>query len=210
MTTEEEEAARRAAEEQKDRTAALPERLTFRGAREELALLYMKSGNAEGIRERIESAMRFISTVSDMLVDEEDDEAQKDAKSLHDFVTKYRQPKNRHIVEKTRDGILVLVVEEPGPEKGRQQFLPGDYRGPRDKEDQMLAEHFITGIIPWFTASRQIAIKRGYLRPEGEKLTSRKTLMTRQSLVRESLAQRKREEFESEDEPESEGDGEEQ
>lgn len=198
MTAEDDEVARRAAEDSKDRTTQLPERLRFKGAREDFELHYMKAGNAEAIIERIESAMRFISMVSDMLADEEDAEAQKVAKSLHDFVTEYRLPKSRQSLEKTRDGVLVVVIEEPGPEKGRQQFLPGDYRGIKDKEDRMLAEHFMNYITPFFTTARLIAIKRGWLRSEGEKLTSRKTLLTRQSLVRESLAKREREESESE------------
>ncbi len=170
MSSEEEEAARRVAEEAKDRTPQLPERLRFKGLKEALQLLFMKASNAEGIRERIESAMLFISTVSDMLMEEEDDDAEKDAKPLHDFVAGYHRPRFRRSVDKTRDGIPVRVIEEPGPEKARHQFLLSDYRAVTDLLDEGLAEHFIRDVAPWFTAAREIARKRSYLRAEGETL----------------------------------------
>lgn len=216
MSAEEEEAAAsRAAEVAKDHaTPQLPERLRFKGLKEALQLLFMKALNAEGIRERIESAMFFISTVSDMLMEEEDPDAVNDAKPLHDFVSTYAPPKFRRSVDKTRDGIPVRVIEEPGPEKSRHQFLLSDYRAVLDLLDESREAHFIRDVVPWFTAAREIARKHGYLRAEGEKLTSRKTLMTRQSLLRDSLG-RKASEAEPEEasepefDPESREEGEE-
>jgi len=175
VTAEDEEAARRAAEESKEHTApVLPERLKFKGMKEALELLFMRASNAEGIRERIEAAMFFISTVSEMLdmeaEESENKDDKEDAKRLHEFVSGYKRPRFRRSLGVSQDGIAVRIIEEPGEEKNRHQFLPADYRAIVDLLDEGLAEHFIRDVVPWFTAAAQFAKKRGYLRPEGDKL----------------------------------------
>ncbi len=70
----------------------------------------------------------------------------------------------------SQDGLPVRNMDEPGPEKTHHEFLPTDYRAVTDLLDEVLAEHFIRDVVPWFTAAAQIAKKRGYLRAEGETL----------------------------------------
>ena len=170
---EDEETVRRASEEeQKDHATKLPERIKFKGLREALEQNYMLAIYADTIRERIEKAMTFVSTIAEMLdtEPEDDEDAHAAATKLHNAVVAYRRPRFVRSLGVSADGIPARIIVEPGAEKTRHQFLPSDYQPVVDLMDEARAEHFIRDVVPWFTVATQIARKREYLRAEGETL----------------------------------------
>lgn len=151
--------------------------ITFHGLKEEIERVWMDARRSKTIEGRVEAAEFFIVLVAEQLNQEEDEEARLDGDALRKHNQDYRRPYPLPSVGYNQDGIPVLNLERPGPDKTRHQFMPDDQEGVRRIHEQVLAEHFIRDVQPWFAAATMIAKKRKYLRSVGERLSSRKSSM---------------------------------
>ena len=186
----------------------------FRGVREELETLYKicNGGGNKALEQRVDAAYTLLNLGFGFL-DEFPDEADT-VRAIRTEMEGHPYPKLQRSMAKTADGVVVVRLQPVrAPTTGdvlKNDVLPQYLvQGEALVITEMLRDFYLHHVQKWVQTVAYALMKHDILRAKGERLTSRKFLMTRQSLLRESMVERRPTLEETEDEPEEESEPEE-